>query len=158
MIIGNFTYDKARVAVTHAAPGRMTSREQLQQLGLVAAPDIVPGRGRVPLRGSGGRSWPDYHDYLAGAPRNSAGDGPDRSRADFMWCKWAIERGWSVDEVAAQLMEISTKAQEKNHGEAYAGKTAQRATAAAAREPQHVVGELLPRRSPRSRRVPSNAR
>jgi hypothetical protein len=31
-----------RIAVTHAVPGLMTSREQLEQLGLVAAPDIIP--------------------------------------------------------------------------------------------------------------------
>jgi hypothetical protein len=39
---------------------------------------------------------------LRGAPRK--GDGtPDRSLADFMWCKWAIGRGWAIEETAAKL-------------------------------------------------------
>ena len=41
---------------------------------------------------------------------NHNGDGRDRSLADFMWCKWAIERGWSVDETADRLLEVSEKA------------------------------------------------
>jgi hypothetical protein len=51
-----------------------------------------------------------------------------------MWSKWAIQRGWSVEEVAAQLMELSTKAQEKKHGKPYALKTAQQAAVAAERD------------------------
>src|SRR5258706_14781901 len=81
-----------------ATPGLMTSREQLHQLGLVAAPDTVPAARRVPLSGQGSRGWPDYQQCLDGAPQNSDGSGRDRSRADFLWCKGAIERakggGW----------------------------------------------------------------
>lgn len=72
------------VAITHAAPGLMASRDQLQELGLVAAPDIIPAPRGVPLRGSRGRSWPDYQRCLAGARLNSDGTGPDRSGADYM--------------------------------------------------------------------------
>lgn len=46
--------------------------------------------------------WPDYQRALAGAPRKRDGS-PDRSKADYWWCRWAIERGWSVDEVAERL-------------------------------------------------------
>jgi hypothetical protein len=119
-----------RVAITHAVPGLMTSREQLQQLGLVAAPDIAPPR-RVPVSGQGRGSWPDYNACLAGAPANRDNSGPDRSRADFLWCKWSIERGWAVDQVAARLLEVSSKAREARHGEPYALGTAQRAAAVA---------------------------
>jgi transposase len=40
------------------------------------------------------------------------------SRADFTWCRTAIERGWSVEATATRLMELSTKA--KANGERYA--------------------------------------
>jgi hypothetical protein len=72
------------VAITYAAPGLMASRDQLQELGLVAAPDIIPAPRGLPLRGSRGRSWPDYQRCLAGARLNSDGTGPDRSGADYM--------------------------------------------------------------------------
>jgi hypothetical protein len=37
------------------------------------------------------------------------GSGPDRSLADFMWCKWAVERGWSIEDIAARLPEVSER-------------------------------------------------
>jgi hypothetical protein len=121
------------IAITHALPGLMTTRERLQQLGLVAAPDTVPAARRVPLIVQESRGWPDYQQCLDGAPQNSDGSGRDRSRADFLWCKWAIERGRSVEETAARLMELTAKAQEARHGKPYALGTAQRAAAAAVR-------------------------
>ncbi len=69
---------------------------------------------------------------LAGAPANSDNIGPDRSRADFLWRKWSIERGWPADQVAARLLEVSSKAREARHGEPYALGTAQRGAAAVA--------------------------
>ena len=30
-----------------------------------------------------------------------------------MWCKWAAQRGWPVEDVAAELAEVSVKAQER---------------------------------------------
>jgi hypothetical protein len=122
-----------RVAVTHAAPGLTTSRERLKELGLVAAPDIVPAPRRVPQSRQGSKGWPDYQRCLEGAPLNSDGTGPDRSKADFMWCKWAIERGHSVEAAAARLMELSTKAQDPRHGKPYAAGTAEQAATAAER-------------------------
>ena len=60
----------------------------------------------------------------------------DRSRADFMWCKWAVERGWSVEETAARLAEVSGKAQERIRlkDEGYTLVTARNAAAAVDRE------------------------
>ena len=79
-----------------------------------------------------GVGLPGTGDYgLVGV--NSDGSGRDRSRADFLWCKWAIERGRSVEETAARLMELSAKAREARHGKPYALGTAQRAAAAAER-------------------------
>jgi hypothetical protein len=56
--------------------------------------------------------WPDYQRSLRGAPLKSDGT-PDRSLADFMWCKWAIQRGHSIEETADKLAEVSAKAQER---------------------------------------------
>ena len=62
---------------------------------------------------------------------------PDRSLADFMWCKWAIQRGHSIEETAEKLSEVSAKAQERirirgDHG--YTLLTASNAAAAAERD------------------------
>jgi hypothetical protein len=37
--------------------------------------------------------------------------GPDRSMADFFWCMMAAQRGWSIEETASKLLEVSAKAQ-----------------------------------------------
>jgi hypothetical protein len=62
------------------------------------------------------------------APPARSGGRHDISRADFTFCLLAIDWGWSVEETAARLMELSGKAQE--NGEAYALRTAQNAAAA----------------------------
>jgi hypothetical protein len=73
---------------------------------------------------------------LRGAPLK--GDAtPDRSLADFMWCKWAIQRGHSIEATAEKLAEVSVKAQERirirgDHG--YALLTARNAAAAVERD------------------------
>jgi hypothetical protein len=33
--------------------------------------------------------------------------------ADFFWCMMAAQRGWSTEETAKKLMEVSAKAQER---------------------------------------------
>ena len=66
------------------------------------------------------------------------GDGThDRSLADFMFCKWAVERGWSIEETAEKLAEVSAKAQERIRLKAdasYTLLTARNAAAAVERE------------------------
>ena len=62
---------------------------------------------------------------------NNSKTGRDVSRADFMWCLMAAQRGHSIEEIAARLMELSTKAQE--NGEQYARLTAENAWTAADR-------------------------
>jgi len=114
---------------------------ELEKAGLVAAeepaqpPASVP-RPKLPARPASARKWPDYQQSLGGAP--CKGDGsPDRSMADFMWCKWAVERGWSIEETAAKLLEVSEKAQEnaRRGDEGYALLTAGNAAKAVARRP-----------------------
>jgi hypothetical protein len=66
---------------------------------------------------------------VAGAPQKHRETGPDVSRADFFWALMAAQRKWTVEEIAARLMEESSKAKENREG--YARVTAQNAVAAA---------------------------
>lgn len=38
------------------------------------------------------------------------GSGPDRSMADFFWCMVAAQCGWTIEEVAHKLLEVSARA------------------------------------------------
>jgi hypothetical protein len=63
-----------------------------------------------------------------------------------MWSKWAVERGWSIEETAARLAEVSEKAQERIRlrDEGYPLLTARNAAAAVGRE----RGRARPVKSP----------
>jgi hypothetical protein len=122
------------VEMTYTNAGHKVTMAELEQAGFVAPPEVdialaapasVPRRFRA-SRAAAVRKWPDYQRALAGAPPNHDGDGRDRSLADFMWCKWALERGWSVDETADRLLEVSEKAakQAREGDEGYARVTA----------------------------------
>lgn len=50
---------------------------------------------------------------VSGAPPSRDGDGPDHSMADFFWCLMVAQRGWSIEETASKLLEVSGKAQER---------------------------------------------
>jgi hypothetical protein len=123
-----------RVTIGQISTGRMVTAAQLQEGGLVAAPEAARTQ---PLSGprshpiAGDRKWPSYARCVEGAPANRDKSGPDISKADFVFCMTAIDWGWSVDETAARLSEESRKAQE--NGERYATITAQKAAAAVER-------------------------
>jgi hypothetical protein len=102
------------IALGQVAAGRTITTAALDQAGLIAAetpkpPASVPSAKAQSLCR---RAWPDYQRVLSGAPRKRDGT-PDRSVADWMWCKWAAERGWSIEETAAKLAEVSAKAEER---------------------------------------------
>jgi hypothetical protein len=122
-----------RVEIRDARRGAVTNPAELQMLGLVAAPEehapLPPARSRA-VPGSN-RKWPSYSHALEGAPLDSEGRGPDRSRADFVWCMTAATWGFGVEETAERLMEESSKA--RTNGKAYAETTARNAAAAVAR-------------------------
>ena len=123
--------DYPTVAILHGIPGRVMTAEQLQKMGLLAEPEPVTAR---PLRVSDsaqGRGWPDYERCVQGAPMNHAKDARDISRADFFFAMLAAQQGRGIEEIAARLMELSSKA--KENGEQYARVTAENATAAAER-------------------------
>jgi hypothetical protein len=110
--IGNYP----QVSIIDAAPGRMTTPEALETLGLVAPEDITPTVVRLNTSRNSNclgneRSWPDYERCVKGAPVAREG-GPDRSKADFTWCMFAAQRGHSVKNIAARLLEVSAEAQE----------------------------------------------
>jgi len=130
------------VTILAAAPGRVATPAELEALGLVASPEPVKQPSVVPLRVSRrheaairARRWPDYQRCLDGAPESKSRPGkPRESLADFTWCKTALDWGWTTQETAARLMEVSAKARE--NGERYAALTAQNAAAAVERNGQ----------------------
>ena len=123
-----------RVMIRETRAGHRTSPSELQRLGLVApAQEFAPLPAAAPVRfaSGGNRKWPSYAHALDGAPLDSEGQGPDRSRADFVWCMTAITWGFGVDETAERLIEESSKA--RANGKGYAELTARNAAAAVAR-------------------------
>ena len=134
------------VRIEEAHPGRIVTRAQLEAMGIVAAPEreiaaeLPKARqtGPSPYRHRPNRAWPNYAISLAGAPLNRAGTGPDRSMADFTWCMTAIDWGWSIEETAAKLPEVSERARERvtRKDRGYPLITAQNAAAEVARNQQ----------------------
>jgi hypothetical protein len=121
-----------RVEIHAAQSGRMTTPAALERLGLVAPPDnFAP---LPPASSNTSRRWPSYAKALDGAPLNRAGDGPDRSAADYVWCMTAITWNFGVEETAERLMEESAKARE--YGREYARMTARNAAQAVERRRQ----------------------
>jgi hypothetical protein len=135
------------VRIGAATPGRIVTKEQLEAMGLIAAsePEIAPVFAARAQQGKSGyqrarreKVWPDYARSLAGAPPSLQGSGPDRSMADFIWCMTAIDWGWSIEDTAAKLLQVSEKARERARlkDEGYALITAQNAAAAVERNDQ----------------------
>jgi hypothetical protein len=133
------------IEITAVAASRTVTVDALEKAGLLAPreepasqpPASVPlSTFRPGARMGGSRQWPDYEQSLRGAPLK--GDGThDRSLADFMFCKWAIERGWSIEETAEKLAEVSAKAQERiqvKDDQGYTLLTARNAAAAVERD------------------------
>jgi len=140
--------DFPTVRINSTAPGRIVAKEQLEAMGLVAAPEpeiTAPAfTARTPHSRTGQQSatrakvWPDYARSLAGAPPRRDGSGPDQSMADYNWCMVAIDWGWSIEDTARKLPDVSEKARErvrlKDAG--YPLITAQHAAAAVERNDQ----------------------
>ena len=146
------------VTITTTNAGRLTTVAALEKAGLVAdreEPAPAPPPAVFPLKSSrpgqkvtgstAPQHWPEYPRALAGAPIKKKLDGstgPDRSAADFMWCKWAIERGHSIEATAAKLADVSQRAREaisrgdveRPRFEGYCKLTAKNAAAAFERE------------------------
>ncbi len=118
------------VHILSAALGRIVVPGELVSRGLVA-----PAEERPPvmtLRVSPSRTWPDYQRCIDGAPPNQSQTGPDISRADYFFAMLSAQRGHSIEDIAARLMDLSSKA--KENGERYVRITAENATAATERQ------------------------
>lgn len=127
------------IDIIHANPGNVVSAGVLERAWFVAAHEeqrpALPAYSR-PMTRSGRPSrkkWPSYDYCVKNAPMSHGEDRPDISRADFTWCRTAIEWGWSKEETAARLMQFSSKA--KENGERYAILTATNAAASVDRQP-----------------------
>jgi hypothetical protein len=122
--------DFPSIEMVHTAPGRITSRAELEALDAVAPQvEAVAAEPVAPVNRPTPWNWPDYQRCLDGAPLKADGS-PDRSRVDYFWCLLAAQWGWGIEATAEHLMELSSKAQD--NGEGYAWRTAQSAARAAA--------------------------
>lgn len=128
--------DYPRVKIHAAQPGRTTTTAELEQLGLVAPPEeFAPVAPAL----STGHHWPSYEKALDGAPLNSAGTGPDSSRADYWWCFLAAAWGHGIEDIAERLMEVSEHARHGSNGPRYAERTARAAALAVEHRRQHAT-------------------
>ncbi len=98
------------VRIIYLAMGRVTTVAELAGLGLLAPPIVraVPSGFRVNTN-KATTKWPSWDRELGYSKLRSDG-APDRSEADFRWCRTAFLWGWSEAEVAVKLREISPKA------------------------------------------------
>jgi hypothetical protein len=119
-----------RVRLHSIAPLHAVTVGELDRAGLIALEKCTPRAPRhAPTHWRRHRllEWPSYARCLADAPGARNHEGKDRSAADFNFCLIAIDRGWSVEATANQLMAESEKA--KSAGYSYARFTAKRAAA-----------------------------
>jgi hypothetical protein len=117
-----------RVRLHSIAPLHAVTVGELDRAGLIALEEHTPCAPRhAPTRRRRHRVlvWPTYARCLADAPTARNHEGKDRSAADFNFCLISIDRGWSVEATASQLMAESEKA--KSTGYSYALFTAKRA-------------------------------
>ena len=116
--------DFPTVQILEAHPGPIVTKEQLQARGLVTAAETESVAGGLSLkprptgpsqyRSRTAGKWPDYAMSPGGAPPNRDNTGPDRSMADFSLCMTAIDWGWTIEETAVKLLEVSERADQRN--------------------------------------------
>jgi hypothetical protein len=116
------------VRIVHLEMGRVTTIAELEELGLLAPPVEKTERpnfkvcaNKVPTK------WPSWEQELGYCRLKESGD-PDRSEADFRWCRTAFLWGWSDTDVAAELRNVSPKA--RNETKHYINVTVEAARAA----------------------------
>jgi RepB DNA-primase N-terminal domain len=117
-----------RVRLHSIAPLHAVTVGELDRAGLIAHEEHTRrARRHAPTHRRTPRLlvWPSYARCLADAPGAKNHQGKDRSAADFQFCLISIDRGWSVEATANQLMAESEKA--KFLGYNYARFTAERA-------------------------------
>jgi hypothetical protein len=125
------------VTLSQVNAGHVATVAELDAAGVVAPKEEPrqprPAANRVSAGRPTRKKWPSYKFCLDNAPIAHGENKPDTSRADFTWCRTAIEWGWSVEATAGRLLELSAKA--KENGERYASLTATRAAESVDRQP-----------------------
>lgn len=110
--------DFPTVAIDELHSGRVMTRAQLEDMGLVAPPQPKMEAPASPLRCSDPPrrlAWPSYERCLKEG-RESTSGGIQRSTADFTFCCIAIDLfKRTPEETAARLMEVSQKAKQNGH-------------------------------------------
>ena len=102
-----------RVRLHSIAPLHSVTVAVLDRAGLIAPKEHTTCVSRhAPTHCSRRRLlvWPNYARCLADAPSARNHEGKDRSAADFNFCLISIDRGWSIEATAKQLMLESEKA------------------------------------------------
>jgi hypothetical protein len=118
--------DHPRLRLQSIAPQRRVTVAELERAGLIGPDQDVPcGPRQAPRLQRKRFQWPSYARCLGEAPRAKNHDGKDRSAADFKFCLISIDRGWSIEDTATQLMRESEKAESTGYN--YALFTAKRA-------------------------------
>jgi hypothetical protein len=117
--------DFPTVRLIESQPGRTTTPTELQAVGLLKEteePQATPPRAPLFFPS---RTWPDYARCLRDAPTRHGSEEKDTSRADWQFALIAADRGFTAQEIATEIMNLSDKA--KREGLKYAERTAQRA-------------------------------
>jgi hypothetical protein len=117
------------VRIVHLEMGRVTTIAELEELGLLAPPGEKTERpnfkvcaNKVPTK------WPSWEQELGYCRLKDDSGEPDRSEADFRWCRTAFKWGWSAAEITAELRNVSPKACDET--EHYIDRTVKNAAAA----------------------------
>jgi hypothetical protein len=128
------------VTLSQVNAGHVTTVAELDAAGIIAPKEEPRQPQPAAHRVSSGRptrkTWPSYKFCLDNAPLAHGENKPDTSRADFTWCRTAIEWGWSIEATASRLLDLSAKA--KENGERYATLTATRAAESVERQPYRL--------------------
>ena len=130
--------DFPSVRLIEGRPGRTTTTAELEAHGLLPPPtlalDYIQQLSHhrpppcAPSRDYESTTWPDYGECLAHARKQDAE--PDTSRADSRFAWIAARRGFSLEAIAAKLLEVSEKVKRIRSDAAarkYAERTARRA-------------------------------
>ncbi len=140
-VLRQFAQGFPLVELRQVNAGRTVTSAELDTAGVVALKEEPrqprPAAHRVsPIERPTRKKWPSYKFCLDNAPFAHGEKKPDISRADFTWCRTAIEWGWSTQATASRLLELSAKA--KENGERYAILTATRAADSVERQPYRL--------------------
>lgn len=121
------------VRLIESQPGRVTTIEELRKSELLqevmtatATPPRAPSLPRFESQ-----TFPDYGRCLKDAPDKQRGEGKDISRADWQFSLIAADRGFTAEQIAVELMNVSEKA--RQDGIKYAERTAKRAVESVSR-------------------------